>query len=271
MNQPTEPLSTVITFRNSIVDVNQYRQTKKLSSLLDKLLTSLAPNGQNLTCFPLITILQHKNIYHESMKGDWATHSEQIDVYYKDYYALTNFIPTKPSPEVSLAIGKLTQFASDMNYENLIISIRPIILQQPINLEFKNQVITEKAQLNKLKAELAQSEAELDTRLEKGKLEFHALKESIFPVNVSRISVPELLSAPEPQPLSHESDAAWRRTPIAQTPAQILAPQNPVIKTVRSFRTRPVNTRHQMGQLERIAKLCNTPETSPHHSLSNQP
>ena len=242
MNQSGEDLPPMISqkiqFRNSIVDVNQnytLHKTNRMTKLLHKLLISLAPAKQNLTCFPLITILHHKDIYHESMTGDWAPDSQQADVYYKNHYALTNFIPTKPSPKVALAIGKLTQFASDMNYENLTISITPTPSSLP--------------------------QAKTD-------IEFYVLLESIFPTTTL---IAQIVTAPEPQPLSHESDAALRRMSVTRTPAQILAPQNPAMKTVRSFKTRQVEVGQQIGKLQRITKLFNTPQTSDHSSLSNQP
>ena len=224
---------------NCIVEVNQnfseISETIRMTELLCNLLTSLTPGQQDLKCFPLITIIKNKD-YYKSMTGNWAPDSQQIDVYYKNYYALTNFIPTKPSPEVSLAIGKITQFASKMSCENLTISIRPMLNSLP------------------------QTET---------KLEFQAMLESIFPTPINP-SIIRIVHAPESQSLSHESNATLRRMPVARTPAQILALQKPAMKTVRSFKTRQVEVGQQIGTLQRITKLFSTPQTSPHSSLSNQ-
>ncbi len=71
MNQPEGYLAGMISkktiFRNCIVDVNQnyeLHESNKMTELLHKLLIALAPGGRNLTCFPIINIVQNKNIYY---------------------------------------------------------------------------------------------------------------------------------------------------------------------------------------------------------------
>lgn len=281
MNQPEGYLAGMISkktiFRNCIVDVNQnyeLHESNKMTELLHKLLIALAPGGRNLTCFPIINIVQNKNIYYDFITADWVPDFKQIDLFYQNYSCLTNFIPTKPSDATSLAIAQLTQFASYMKYENLTISIRPIIPQQPINLKLKDQVIIEEAQLDKLKAELAQSEAELEARLEKNKLEFQSKAEELFPTTPPIIRI---VPAPEPQPITQEHAAAgWRHMPVTKTPAQILAPKNippkAVLTTFRALHRSPAEeARIRALQAERITKLQNAAQTPPQSPTGNQP